>query len=47
MVAMAERCLVEKLDTAMEVILEFEEIDSTNKVEIPEFVENREANGIL
>lgn len=41
MVAMAERCLVEKLDTAMDVISEFEEINSTNKIEIPEFVEER------
>ena len=41
MVAMAERCLAEKLDTAMDVISEYEEIDSTNKIEIPEFVEER------
>jgi hypothetical protein len=41
MVAMAERCLAEKLDTAMDVISEFEEISSTNKIEIPEFVEER------
>ena len=41
MVAMAERCLAEKLDTAMDVVSEFEEINSTNKVEIPEFVEER------
>ncbi|WP_310602259.1 relaxase/mobilization nuclease domain-containing protein [Anaerosporobacter sp.] len=41
MVAMAERCLTEKLDTAMDVISEFEEINSTNKIEIPEFVEER------
>jgi hypothetical protein len=41
MVAMAERCLAEKLDTAMGVISEFEEINSTNKIEIPEFVEER------
>lgn len=41
MVAMAERCLAEKLDTAMDVISEFEEINSTNKIEIPEFVEER------
>lgn len=41
MVAMAERCLAEKLDTAMGVISEFDEIDSTNKIEIPEFVEKR------
>jgi hypothetical protein len=41
MVAMAERCLAEKLDTAMDVISEFEEIDSTNKIEVPEFVEER------
>lgn len=39
MVAMAERCLAEKLDTAMDVISEYEEISSTNKIEIPEFVE--------
>lgn len=41
MVAMAERCLAEKLDTAIDVISEFEEISSTNKIEIPEFVEER------
>ena len=41
MVAMAERCLGEKLDTAMDVITEFEEINTTNKIEIPEFVEER------
>lgn len=41
MVAMAEKCLAEKLDTAMDVISEFEEINSTNKIEIPEFVEER------
>lgn len=41
MVAMAERCLAEKLDTAMDVISEFEEINTTNKIEIPEFVEER------
>lgn len=41
MVAMAERCLAEKLDTAMDVISEFEEINATNKIEIPEFVEKR------
>lgn len=41
MVTMAERCLAEKLDTAMDVVSEFEEINSTNKVEIPEFVEER------
>ena len=41
MVAMAERCLAEKLDTAMDVISEFEEISSTNKIEIPEFVAER------
>lgn len=41
MVAMAERCLAEKLDTAVDVISEFEEIDSTNKVKIPEFVEKK------
>ena len=41
MVAMAERCLAEKLDTAMDVISEFEEINATNKIEIPEFVEER------
>ncbi|OYO67880.1 hypothetical protein CG709_16630, partial [Lachnotalea glycerini] len=38
MVAMAEHCLAEKLDTAIDLILEDEEIDSTNKVKIPEFV---------
>lgn len=38
MVAMAERCLSEKLDTAMDVVSEFEEINATNKIEIPEFV---------
>ena len=41
MVTMAERCLAEKLDTAMDVISEFEEINTTNKIEIPEFVEER------
>ncbi len=41
MVAMAERCLAEKLDTAMDVISEYEEVNSTNKIEIPEFVEER------
>lgn len=41
MVAMAERCLAEKLDTAIDVISEFEEINATNKIEIPEFVEER------
>lgn len=41
MIAMAERCLAEKLDTAMDVISEFEEISLTNKIEIPEFVEER------
>lgn len=41
MVAMAERCLAEKLDTAMDVISEFEEINSTKKIDIPEFVEER------
>ena len=41
MVAMAERCLAEKLDTAMDVISEFEEINATNKIEIPEFLEER------
>jgi hypothetical protein len=41
MVAMTERCLAEKLDTAMDLVTEFEEIDSTNKIEIPEFVEER------
>lgn len=41
MVTMAERCLTEKLDTAMDVISEYEEINSTNKIEIPEFVEER------
>lgn len=41
MIAMAERCLAEKLDTAMDVISEFEEISSTNKMEIPQFVEAR------
>ena len=41
MVAMAERCLAEKLDTAINIILEDEEIDSTNKVKIPEFVEEK------
>ena len=40
-VAMAERCFAEKLDTAMDVVSEFEEINSTNKIEIPEFVEER------
>lgn len=40
-VAMAERCLAEKLDTAMDVVSEFEEINATNKIEIPEFVEER------
>ena len=40
-VAMVERCLAEKLDTAMGVISEFEEINATNKIEIPEFVEER------
>lgn len=38
-VEMAERCLAEKLDTAIDVISEFEEINATNKIEIPEFVE--------
>lgn len=41
MVTMAERCLAEKLDTAMDVISEFEEINATNKIEVPEFVEER------
>lgn len=41
MVAMAERCLAEKLDTAMDVISKFEEINATNKIEIPEFAEER------
>lgn len=41
MVTMAERCLAEKLDVAMEVISEFEEINATNKIKIPEFVEER------
>ena len=41
MVAMAERCLDEKLDTAMDVISEFEEINTTNKIEMPEFFEER------
>ncbi|MDF2844511.1 MAG: hypothetical protein K0R00_2937 [Herbinix sp.] len=41
MVAMAERCLAEKLDTAMDVISEFEEINATNKIVIPEFVVER------
>ncbi len=41
MVAMAEKCLAEKLDTAMDVISEFEEIDFTNKIEVPGFVEER------
>jgi hypothetical protein len=41
MVAMAEHCLAEKLDTAINIILEDEEIDSTNKVKIPEFVEEK------
>jgi hypothetical protein len=41
MVTMAERCLAENLDTAMDVISEFEEINTTNKIEIPEFVEER------
>lgn len=41
MVAMAEHCLAEKLDTAIDIILEDGEIDSTNKVEIPEFVEEK------
>lgn len=41
MVAMAERCLTEKLDTAIDVVSEFEEINSTNKIEVPEFVEER------
>lgn len=41
MVAMAERCLAQKLDTAMDVISEFEEINTMNKIEIPEFVEER------
>ncbi|MDD3416440.1 MAG: relaxase/mobilization nuclease domain-containing protein [Lachnospiraceae bacterium] len=41
MVAMAERCLTEKLDTAIDVVSEFEVINSTNKIEIPEFVEER------
>ena len=41
MVAMAEHCLAEKLDTAIDIILEDGEIDSTNKVEIPEFVEDK------
>ena len=41
MVAMAEHCLAEKLDTAIDLILEDVEIDSTNKVEIPEFVEEK------
>lgn len=41
MVAMAERCLTEKLDTAIDVVSEFEVINSTNKVEIPEFIEER------
>jgi hypothetical protein len=41
MVAMAERCLTEKLDTAIDVISEFEEINATNKIEIPEFDEER------
>lgn len=40
-IAMAERCLDEKLDTAMDVISEFEEINATNKIEIPEFVEEK------
>ena len=40
-VTMAERCLAEKLDTAMDVVSEFEEINSTNKIEIPEFVGER------
>jgi hypothetical protein len=30
MVAMAERCLAEKLDTAMDVVSEFEEIKTMN-----------------
>lgn len=41
MVTMAERCLTEKLDTAIDVVSEFEEINSTNKIEIPEFVGER------
>ncbi len=41
MVAMAERCLAEKLDTAMDVVSEFEEINSMKKIDIPEFVEER------
>lgn len=41
MVTMAERCLAEKLDTAIDVVSEFEEINSTNKIEIPEFVGER------
>jgi len=41
MVAMAEHCLAEKLDTAINIILEDEEINSTNKVKIPEFVEEK------
>lgn len=41
MVAMVEKCLDEKLDTAMDVISEFEEISSINKIEIPVFVEER------
>ncbi|MDD3139599.1 MAG: relaxase/mobilization nuclease domain-containing protein [Lachnospiraceae bacterium] len=40
-VAMAERCLGEKLDTAIDVVSEFEEINATNKIEIPEFVKER------
>lgn len=39
MVTMAEQCLTEKLDTAIDVISEYEEIDATNKVELPEFIE--------
>ena len=41
MVIMAEHCLAEKLDTAIDAILEHEEIDSTNKVKIPEFIEKK------
>ena len=41
MVAMAEHCLAEKLDTAIDLILEDGEIDSTNKIEIPEFIEEK------
>lgn len=41
MVAMAEQCLAEKLDTAIDVILENEEFQSGNKVQVPEFIEEK------